>query len=95
MDTMALERRRTSARKTSSVGAKRNVKEKHVSVRLAGGDLAVLERAANAAKLSVATYVRQKALQAAERDDPEARRRRAADLVRRMRELPSFDRGEG
>jgi hypothetical protein len=65
-----------------------------VSVRLAGSDLAALERAAEAAKLSVATYVRQKALQAAERDDPEARRRRAADLVRRMRELPSFDRGE-
>ncbi len=65
-----------------------------MSVRLAGSDLAALERAADAAKLSVATYVRQKALQAAERDDPEARRQRAADLVRRMRELPSFDRGE-
>jgi len=42
----------------------------------------------------VATYVRQKALQAAERDDPEARRRRAADLVKRMRELAPFDRGD-
>jgi hypothetical protein len=73
---------------------KRKLKEKHVSVRLAGSDLAALERAAEAAKLSVATYVRQKALQAAERDDPEARRRRAADLVKRMRELAPFDRGD-
>jgi uncharacterized protein (DUF1778 family) len=73
---------------------RRKLKEKHVSVRLAGSDLAALERAADAAKLSVATYVRQKALQAAERDDPEARRRRAADLVKRMRELAPFDRGE-
>jgi hypothetical protein len=74
--------------------ARRKLKQKHVSVRLAGSDLAVLERAADAAKLSVATYVRQKALQAAERDDPAARRRRAADLVRRMRELAPFERGE-
>jgi uncharacterized protein (DUF1778 family) len=73
---------------------KRRLKEKHVSVRVAGSDLAALERAADAAKLSVATYVRQKALQAAERDDPEARRRRAADLVKRVRELPTFDRGD-
>lgn len=74
--------------------ANRRLKEKHVSVRVAGSDLAALERAADAAKLSVATYVRQKALQAAERDDPEARRRRAAELVKRLRELPAFDRGE-
>ncbi len=73
---------------------RRTTKEKHVSVRLAGSDLAALERAADAAKLSVATYVRQKALQAAERDDPEARRKRTADLINRMRELPSFDRGD-
>ncbi|HUL60972.1 MAG TPA: hypothetical protein VLU43_16960 [Anaeromyxobacteraceae bacterium] len=72
---------------------RKTTKEKHLSVRLAGSDLAALERAADAAKLSVATYVRQKALQAAERDDPEARRRRTADLIRRMRALPSFDRG--
>ena len=75
--------------------AKRKLKEKHVSVRVAGSDLAALERAAEAAKLSVATYVRQKALQAAERDDPEARRLRAAELVRRMRALAPFDRGDG
>jgi hypothetical protein len=74
--------------------AKRAIKEKHVSVRVAGSDLATLERAADAAKLSVATYVRQKALQAAERDDPEARRRRTAALVKRMKALPSFDRGD-
>jgi hypothetical protein len=74
--------------------ARRKLKEKHVSVRLAGSDLAALERAADAAKLSVATYVRQKALQAAERDDPEARRRRAAELVKRMREIAPFDRGD-
>jgi hypothetical protein len=74
--------------------AKRKLKEKHVSVRVAGSDLASLERAAVAAKLSVATYVRQKALQAAERDDPEARQRRTAELVKRMRELPPFDRAE-
>ncbi len=77
-----------------TIMARRKLKEKHVSVRLAGSDLAALERAADAAKLSVATYVRQKALQAAERDDPEARRRRAADLVKRLRELPTFDRGD-
>jgi uncharacterized protein (DUF1778 family) len=73
---------------------KRKTKEKHVSVRVAGTDLAALERAADASKLSVATYVRQKALQAAERDDPEARRRRTAELVKRMKDLPSFDRGD-
>ena len=73
---------------------KRKTKEKHVSVRVAGSDLAALERAAGAAKLSVATYVRQKALQAAERDDPEARRRRTAGLVKRLKELPTFDRGD-
>lgn len=74
--------------------AKPKLKEKHVSVRVAGSDLAALERAAGAAKLSVATYVRQKALQAAERDDPEARRLRAAELVKRMRSLAPFDRGD-
>jgi len=95
MNTMPVERRRAVARRSPVAGQKRNIKEKHVSVRLAGADLASLERAAEAAKLSVATYVRQKALQAAERDDPEARRQRAADLVRRMREMPSVDRGEG
>jgi hypothetical protein len=78
----------------NTMARRKTTKEKHVSVRLAGSDLAALERAADAAKLSVATYVRQKALQAAERDDPEARRRRTADLIKRMRELPSFDRGE-
>ena len=95
MDTMPLERRRSAPRRTAVPREKRTIKEKHVSVRLAGADRASLERAAEAAKLSVATYVRQKALQAAERDDPEARRQRAADLVRRMREMPSVDRGEG
>ena len=78
----------------NTMARRRTTKEKHVSVRLAGSDLAALERAADAAKLSVATYVRQKALQAAERDDPEARRKRTADLINRMRELPSFDRGD-
>jgi len=78
----------------NTMARRRTTKEKHVSVRLAGSDLAALERAADAAKLSVATYVRQKALQAAERDDPEARRKRTADLIQRMRELPSFDRGD-
>jgi ribosomal 50S subunit-associated protein YjgA (DUF615 family) len=73
---------------------RRKTKEKHLSVRVAGTDLAALERAASAAKLPVATYVRQKALQAAEREDPEARRRRVASLVKRMRELPAFDRGD-
>ncbi len=78
----------------NTMARRRTTKEKHVSVRLAGSDLAALERAADAAKLSVATYVRQKALQAAERDDPEARRKRTAELIQRMRELPSFDRGD-
>jgi ribosomal 50S subunit-associated protein YjgA (DUF615 family) len=72
----------------------RRPKEKHLSVRIGGADLAALERAAEAAKLPVATYVRQKALQAADRDDPEARRRRVASLVKRMRDLPAFDRGD-
>ena len=78
----------------NTMARRKTTKEKHVSVRLAGSDLAALERAADAAKLSVATYVRQKALQAAERDDPEARRKRTAELINRMRELPSFDRGD-
>jgi uncharacterized protein (DUF1778 family) len=74
--------------------ARRRTKEKHLSVRVAGTDLATLERAAEAAKLPVATYVRQKALQAAEREDPTARRKRVAVLVSRLRELPPFDRGD-
>ncbi len=78
----------------NTMARRRTTKEKHVSVRLAGSDLAALERAADAAKLSVATYVRQKALQAAERDDPEARRKRTSELIQRMRDLPSFDRGD-
>ncbi len=69
-------------------------KERHLSVRITGPDLAALERAAAASRLSVATYVRQQALQAAERDDPEARRRRVADLVKRLGTLPRFDRGD-
>ncbi|HSN14379.1 MAG TPA: hypothetical protein VLT61_07080 [Anaeromyxobacteraceae bacterium] len=74
--------------------AQRRTKQKHLSVRISGADLAALERAAGAAKLPVATYVRQKALLAAEQEDPEGRRRRAAALLRRLRELPAFDRGE-
>jgi uncharacterized protein (DUF1778 family) len=61
-------------------------KEKHVSVRVAGSDLALLERAAGASHLSVATYVRQQALMAAQRDDPEERRRRAAGALEALRE---------
>ena len=72
----------------------RKTKQRHLSVRLSGADLAALERAAEASKLPVATWVRQKALQAAEREDPEARRRRVASLVKRLRDLPAFDRGE-
>jgi uncharacterized protein (DUF1778 family) len=68
-------------------------KERHLSVRISESDLAALERAAGAARLSVATYVRQQALAAAERDDPEARQRRVAGLIRRMATLPRFDRG--
>ena len=37
-------------------------KERHLSVRITGPDLAALERAAAASRLSVATYVRQQAL---------------------------------
>lgn len=73
----------------------RSTKERHLSVRISESDLAALERAAGAARLSVATYVRQQALAAAERDDPEARQRRVAGLIRRMATLPRFDRGEG
>lgn len=74
--------------------APRKTKEKHLSVRISGPDLAALERAADAAKLPVATYVRQKALLAAEREDPVARQRRVSALVRRLRDLPAFDRGD-
>jgi len=66
--------------------ARQKQKEKHVSVRVAGTDLALLERAASASHLSVATYVRQQALIAALRDDPEVRRRRAADALAALRE---------
>jgi uncharacterized protein (DUF1778 family) len=76
------------ARKTGKL-----TKERHLSVRISESDLAALERAAGAARLSVATYVRQQALAAAERDDPEARQRRVAGLIRRMATLPRFDRG--
>jgi uncharacterized protein (DUF1778 family) len=65
--------------------ARQKAKEKHVSVRVAGSDLDLLERAANASHLSVATYVRQQALIAAQRDDPEVRRRRAADALEALR----------
>ncbi len=77
----------------NTMAARRANKQKHLSVRISGSDLAALERAAEASKLPVATYVRQKALQAAEREDPEARRRRVALLVKRLRDLPAFDRG--
>ena len=61
-------------------------KEKHVSVRVSGGDLDLLERAAAAVHLSVATYVRQQALVAARRDDPRERSRRAAEALAALRE---------
>lgn len=72
----------------------RKTRQRHLSVRLSGADFAALERAAEASKLPVATWVRQKALQAAEREDPEARKRRAARLVKQLRDLPAFDRGD-
>jgi len=66
--------------------ARQKAKEKHVSVRVAGSDLELLERAASASHLSVATYVRQQALMAAQRDDPEDRKRRAATALDALRE---------
>jgi len=88
----------TMARKVEKAGERsgeKSTKERHLSVRISESDLTALERAAGAARLSVATYVRQQALAAAERDDPEARQRRVAGLIRRMATLPRFDRGEG
>lgn len=66
--------------------ARQKPKEKHVSVRVAGSDLDLLERAASASHLSVATYVRQQALIAARRDDPVERRRSAAAALEALRE---------
>jgi len=66
--------------------ARQKPKEKHVSVRVAGPDLDLLERAASASHLSVATYVRQQALIAARRDDPEGRRQSAAAALEALRE---------
>lgn len=43
----------------NTMARRKTTKEKHVSVRLAGSDLAALARAAEAAKLSVATYERE------------------------------------
>ncbi len=77
-----------------STMARKTTKERHLSVRVSRPDMAALERAAAAARLSVATYVRQQALKAAERDDPVARQRRVADLVKRMGSLPRHERGD-
>jgi uncharacterized protein (DUF1778 family) len=65
--------------------ANRRTKEKHLSVRVAGAELALLERAAAAVHLSVATYVRQQALVAARRDDPAERRRRVGAALDALR----------
>ncbi len=71
---------------TMNTMARLKPKEKHVSVRVSGGDLELLERAAAAVHLSVATYVRQQALVAARRDDPRERSRRAAEALSALRE---------
>jgi len=73
---------------------KKPIKVAQFGVRVTAEELAMLERAAAAVHLSLGTYVRQKALTAAEREDPETRRRRVAALMRRARSLPALDRGD-
>lgn len=80
-------------RRTKQKGAR-------VAFRLTGADLARVERAARASKLAVATWVRREVLTAAERQDPEVRRRLLAgalaaleegvspETLRRLREAP-------
>lgn len=66
--------------------ARRKPREKQVSVRLAGADLALLERAAAAVRLNVEAYIRQHALAAASRDDTLERGRRVAAALTALRE---------
>lgn len=71
-----------------------------IAFRLAGDDLERVGRAARASKLAMATWVRREVLTAAERQDPETRRRLltgalaaldegvSRETLRRLREAP-------
>jgi len=75
-------------------------KSARVAFRLTGADLDRVARAAEASKLAVATWVRREVLTAAERQDPEVRRKLLAgalaaleegvspETVRRLRDAP-------
>ncbi len=65
---------------------KRRQRERHVSIRLSEAEAAQLDRVARAAKLGVATWVRRVALLAADREDPQANRRRAAAALAALHE---------
>jgi uncharacterized protein (DUF1778 family) len=78
----------------------KKTKEARIAFRLDGDDLERVERAAAASKLAVATWVRREVLTAAERQDPQTRRRLLAgalgaletgvsrETLRRLREAP-------
>lgn len=57
------------------------LKSERVAFRLTGDDLGRIDRAAAAAKLDRAVWVRREVLMAAERQDPEARRRLVAGAL--------------
>lgn len=71
-----------------STMSKRGQKDRHVSIRLSAAEAEQLERVAAANKLGVATWVRRAALLAAEREDPEARRRRIDEALKAIRNAP-------
>ena len=68
--------------------ARRAQKDRHVSIRLSAAEAEQLERVAAANKLGVATWVRRTALLAADREDPQARRRRIDAALKALKNAP-------
>lgn len=62
------------------------LKSERVAFRLTGDDLERVDRAAAASKLDRAAWVRREVLTAAERQDPEARRRALAGALAALEE---------
>lgn len=65
---------------------KARLKSERIAFRLTGDDLARVDRAAAAAKLDRGAWVRREVLTAAERQDPEARRRLLAGALAALEE---------
>ncbi len=71
-------------------------KTTELTIRLTEADRRAIVEAAEEEHVPASTWVRQVVLgRVTEKRAAKARRRRVADLVRRMRDLPTFDRGDG